>query len=51
MSFSWLRGWAGRTCCAFAIFVFLILNASLVSARNAFLSPIYVRMPRKMIML
>lgn len=36
MSFSWLRGWAGRRCCAFAIFLFLILNASLASARNAF---------------
>jgi hypothetical protein len=36
MNFSWLRGWAGRTCCAFAIFLFLILNASLASARNPF---------------
>jgi hypothetical protein len=36
MSFSWLGGLRGRTRCAFALFVFLILSASLVSARSAF---------------
>jgi len=36
MSFSWLRAWAGRICCAFALFVFLILHVSFASARNAF---------------
>ncbi|MFZ0312394.1 MAG: hypothetical protein WAL85_06780 [Candidatus Korobacteraceae bacterium] len=36
MSFSWLRVWAGRTGCAFAIFLFLILNASPARARNPF---------------
>jgi hypothetical protein len=34
MSFSWLRVWAGRGGCAFAIFLLLILNASLARARN-----------------
>jgi hypothetical protein len=36
MSFSWLRGWAGRICCAFALFLFLILNAPSAGARNPF---------------
>jgi DNA primase len=36
VSFSWLRGWAGRTGCALAIFVFLILHVSRASARNPF---------------
>jgi hypothetical protein len=36
MSFSWLRGWAGRTYGAFALLLFLILNASPAGARNAF---------------
>jgi hypothetical protein len=34
MSFSWLRSLAGRTCCAFALFVFLVLNASPAGAAN-----------------
>ncbi len=36
MSFSWLRGGAGRTCCAFAIFLFLILKALPAGACSAF---------------
>ena len=36
MSFSWLGGVRGRTCCASALLLFLILTASPAGARNAF---------------
>ena len=36
MSFSCLRGWAGRTCGAFALFLFLILNVPSAGAHNPF---------------